>query len=84
MSTQNTFFLTVPSAARVVHCVVGRLCRCDPQLESWSSQRQTGARHAQQLGCLFSFPTLLKYMYLFLQLPAILAVSGDLPLMLVT
>lgn len=54
---------------------------------SWSLGAHThrlGHGHAQQLGCLFSFPTLLKYMYLFLQLPAILAVSGDLPLVLVT
>lgn len=32
----------------------------------------------------FPFRPLLKCMYLFLQLPAILAVSSDLPLMLVT
>lgn len=75
----------VLSAVRVVFGTVGRFRRRDPQLEAQCLQRQTGGHgHAQQLGCLFSFPTLSKYMYLFLQLPAILAVSCDLPLMLVT
>lgn len=75
----------VLSADRVVYSEVGRLSRCDPP--SWSLgtyKDRLWHGHTQQLGCLFSFLTLLKYMYLFLQLPAILAVSGDLPLMLVT